>query len=146
MTVKNKLGLIARVGATAALAIGLGVAATPSALAAAPVVTVTPASGLADGAKVTLSATGLTPGTVYHAGQCAFVEPGVYGCNAGTGVDLTADAQGKVSAQIVVKSTFQAVVGSATDPWGSVDCKTISCQVGLGSDSGEGGGQVITFA
>ncbi|MEV5680642.1 MULTISPECIES: enediyne antibiotic chromoprotein [unclassified Streptomyces] len=146
MTVKNKLGLITRVGATAALAIGLGVAATPSALAAAPVVTVTPASGLADGTTVTLSATGLTPGTVYHAGQCAFVEPGVYGCNAGTASDITADAQGKISTQIVVRSTFQAVVGSATEPWGSVNCKVTACQIGLGTGSGEGGGQVITFA
>ncbi|MEU2282398.1 enediyne antibiotic chromoprotein [Streptomyces sp. NPDC013178] len=146
MTVKNKLGLITRVGATAAIAIGLGVAVTPSATAATPVVTVTPATGLADGTAVTLKATGLTPGTVYHVGQCAFVDGGQYGCNKATALDVTADSAGSVTTKITVKRSFQAVVGSATTPWGTVDCKVTACQVGLGSDAGEGGGQAITFS
>ncbi|MET9156065.1 enediyne antibiotic chromoprotein [Streptomyces griseoflavus] len=148
MTAKNKLGLITRVGATAALAIGLGVAVVPSAsaTATAPVVSVTPATGLADGTTVALKATGLTPGTVYHVGQCAFVDGGQYGCNKATALDVVADSAGSVNTRIVVNRTFQAVVGSATNPWGTVDCKVTACQVGLGSDKGEGGGQAITFS
>ncbi|WP_331739259.1 enediyne antibiotic chromoprotein (plasmid) [Streptomyces sp. NBC_00637] len=146
MTVKNKLGLVTRVGATAALAVGLGIAIVPSASAATPVVTVTPATGLSNGAAVTITATGLTPGTVYHVGQCAFVDGGQYGCNKSTALDVTANSAGSVSTKITVNQSFQAVVGSATTPWGTVDCKVTACQVGLGSDTGEGGGQAITFS
>ncbi|MGW4025800.1 enediyne antibiotic chromoprotein [Streptomyces sp. NPDC005009] len=148
MTVKNKLGLVTRVGATAALALGLGAAVVPSAsaAAAAPVVSVTPATGLSDGTTVTLNASGLTPGTVYHVGQCAFVEDGQYGCNKATALDVVADASGAVNTKITVKQSFEAVVGSATTPWGTVDCKVTACQVGLGSDQGEGGGQLISFS
>lgn len=149
MTVQKKLGLITRVGAAAALTIGLGAAVSSSASAAptsAPVVSVTPATGLTDGTTVTLNAAGLTPGTVYHVGQCAFVDGGQYGCNAATSADVVANSAGEVNTEIIVKETFEAVVGANTTPWGTVDCKATTCQVGLGSDTGEGGGQAITFS
>ncbi|GHG38455.1 enediyne antibiotic chromoprotein [Streptomyces zaomyceticus] len=146
MTVKNTFGLIARVGATAALATGLAVAFQPAAMAAAPVVSVTPAAGLADGATVTVTGTGLTPGAVYHVAQCEIVASGDYGCDPATVVDVAADAQGKLSTQFTVHKVFQAVKGAAGTPSGTVDCGATACQVGLGDSQGVGGGQRITFA
>ncbi|MEU5090330.1 enediyne antibiotic chromoprotein [Streptomyces sp. NPDC021356] len=145
MTVKNKLGLVTRLGAVAAVAAGLAVAVQPSAMAASPVVSVSPASGLADGQQVAVTASGLTPNTVFHVGQCAFVEPTKYGCDASTSKDVTSDAQGKVNTTLVVHSSFQAVVGADRQVWGTVDAKTTQTQVGLGSDAGEGGGQIVSF-
>ncbi|MCY0942962.1 enediyne antibiotic chromoprotein [Streptomyces antarcticus] len=145
MTVKNKLGLIARVGATAALATGLAVAFQPAAMAAAPVVTVTPATGLTDGATVAVTGTGLTPGAIYHVAQCELVTAGSYGCDPASVVNIAADAQGKLTTQITVHASFAAVEGAEGTPAGTVDCKVSACQVGLGDDAGVGGGQQITF-
>ncbi|MGW4276541.1 enediyne antibiotic chromoprotein [Streptomyces seoulensis] len=145
MTVKNKLGLVTRLGAAAAVAAGLAVAVQPSAMAASPVVSVSPATGLADGQQVTLTASGLTPNTVFHVGQCAFVEPTKYGCDATTSKDVVSDAKGNVNTTLAVHSSFQAVVTADRVVWGTVNAKTTATQVGLGSDTGEGGGQVISF-
>ncbi|MGW1296315.1 enediyne antibiotic chromoprotein [Streptomyces sp. NPDC002533] len=145
MSAKNKLALAARVTATAALAVGLAVSFQPSASAAAPAVSVSPASGLSDGQQVTVTATGLTPNTVFHLGHCAFVEPGKYGCDKTTAKDVVSDADGKVNTTIVVHSSFDAVVTADGQVWGKVDAKTTQTQVGLGSDTGEGGGQAVTF-
>ncbi|MEV0887838.1 enediyne antibiotic chromoprotein [Streptomyces microflavus] len=146
MSAKNKLALAARLGATAALAVGLAVSFQPSAsAAAAPAVSVSPASGLSDGQQVTVTATGLTPNTVFHLGHCAFVEPGKYGCDKTTAKDVVSDAQGKVNTTIVVRSSFDAVVTADGAVWGKVDAKATPTQVGLGSASGEGGGQAVTF-
>ncbi|MFD3728491.1 enediyne antibiotic chromoprotein [Streptomyces sp. NPDC058671] len=147
MIVKNKLGLATRVAAATAVAAGLALTLQPSASAAptAPVVSVSPASALSDGQQVTVTASGLTPNTVFHLGQCAFVEPGKYGCDATTAKDVVSDAQGKVNTTMVVHSSFQAVVGADRTVWGTVNAKTTQTQVGLGSDAGEGGGQLISF-
>ncbi|GAA3500015.1 hypothetical protein GCM10019016_071200 [Streptomyces prasinosporus] len=145
MAIKNKLGLIARVSATAAIATGMAVAFQPAALAASPVVTVSPATGLSDGETVTVTGTGLTPGVTYHVSQCEFVTSGSYGCDPSTVIDIVADAQGKVSTQFVVHKTFQAVKGADGVPAGTVDCTVTACAVGMGDDQGVGGGQRITF-
>ncbi|MFF9221513.1 enediyne antibiotic chromoprotein [Streptomyces viridosporus] len=145
MTVKNKLGLIARVSATAVIATGVAVAFQPAAMAASPVVTVSPATGLKDGDTVTVTGTGLTPGVVYHVSQCESVTSGTYGCDPTTVIDIAADAQGKVSTQFVVHKTFQAVKGVEGIPSGTVDCTVSACAVGMGDDQGVGGGQRITF-
>lgn len=145
MTAKNKLGLVARLGAVTAIAAGLAVAVQPSAMAASPVVSVSPATGLADGQQVTVTASGLTPNTVFHVGQCAFVEPTKYGCDATTAKNVVSDAQGNVNTTLVVHTSFQAVVTADGQVWGTVDAKTVQTQAGLGSDAGEGGGQVISF-
>ncbi|MFJ3906175.1 enediyne antibiotic chromoprotein [Streptomyces sp. NPDC090025] len=147
MITKNKLGLATRVVAATAVAAGLALTVSPaaSAAAAAPVVAVSPASGLADGQQVAVTASGLTPNTVFHLGQCTFVEPGKYGCDAATAKDVVSDAQGKINTTIVVHSSFTAVVGADRTPWGTVDAKVTQTQVGLGSDAGEGGGQIVSF-
>jgi hypothetical protein len=146
MTIKNTLGKVTRLGAVAALATGLAVAVQPGAMAATATVTVTPATGLSDGQQVTVTGTGLTPGAVYHVGQCAVVAaPSTFGCDKADSVDATADAQGNVSAQLTVRASFNAVVGASATPWGTVNAKTTPTQVGLGSDAGDGGGQLISF-
>ncbi|MFK0216467.1 enediyne antibiotic chromoprotein [Streptomyces sp. NPDC090298] len=147
MIVKNKLALATRVAAATAVAAGLALTLQPSAMAAAtaPVVSVSPASSLSDGQQVAVTASGLTPNTVFHLGQCAFVEPGKYGCDAATAKDVVSDASGKINTTIVVHSSFQAVVGADRTVWGTVDAKVTQTQVGLGSDAGEGGGQLVTF-
>ncbi|MEV4943446.1 enediyne antibiotic chromoprotein [Streptomyces zaomyceticus] len=147
MIVKKKLVVATRVAAATAVAAGLALTLQPSAMAAAtaPVVSVSPASSLSDGQQVVVTASGLTPNTVFHLGQCAFVEPGKYGCDATTAKDVVSDATGKINTTIVVHSSFQAVVGADRTVWGTVDAKAIQTQVGLGSDAGEGGGQLVTF-
>lgn len=148
MIAKNKLSLATRVAAATAVAAGLALTLQPStamAAATAPVVAVSPASSLSDGQQVAVTASGLTPNTVFHLGQCAFVEPGKYGCDATTAKDVVSDATGKLNATIVVHSSFEAVVGADRTVWGTVDAKTTQTQVGLGSDAGEGSGQLVTF-
>ncbi|PRH79867.1 macromomycin [Streptomyces solincola] len=147
MNAKTSFRTATRVVAAAGLAAGLALAVQPAAVAApsAPVVAVSPASALADGQQVSVTASGLTPNTVFHLGQCAFVEPGKYGCNAETGKDITSDASGKINTTFTVRSSFTAVVTADGAVWGTVDAKKIQTQVGLGSGTGEGGGQVVSF-
>ncbi|CAL9624472.1 Macromomycin (plasmid) [Streptomyces sp. enrichment culture] len=145
MTVKSKLGLAARVSTVAAVAAGLAVAVQPAALAASPVVSVSPATGLTDGQKVAVSASGLTPNTVFHLGQCAQVEPGKFGCDKTTSVDVVSDASGKVASGLVVRTSFQAVTSADGPVWGTIDAKSTQTHVVLLSDTGEGGFQPITF-
>lgn len=147
MTKGKTMKFAMRGGAAVALAAGLAFAVQPGAPAAeaAPTVHVTPADGLSDGAKVELTATGLTPGVLFHVGQCAFVESGEYGCNAKTSVDAVANADGEVRVTLSVNQVFEAVVGEKFEPWGRVDCAVTACQVGLGNGTGEGGGQRVSF-
>lgn len=141
VTATKKLGLITRLGATAVIATGLALATQSSAMAA-PTVSVSPAS---DGQTVAVSASGLTPNTVFHIGQCAQVEAQKFGCNKSTSTDVTTNAQGEINTSLVVHSSFEAVVSADGPVWGTVDAKTTQTQVVVLSDTGEGGGQAITF-
>lgn len=145
MSVNNKLGLIARVGATAAIVTGLAVVTQPSAMAAAPVISVSQTSGLADGQQVSVAATGLTPNTQFTIGQCAAVEPGKFGCDKTTSVSVTANAQGAINSAITVHSSFEAVVNADGTPWGIVDAKVTQTQIVVLSATGDGGSQAINF-
>ncbi|MGY3677127.1 enediyne antibiotic chromoprotein [Streptomyces sp. TE33382] len=145
MTATNKLGLIARIGATAAVAAGLALAVQPSAMAAAAAVTVSQSTGLSDGQQISVSATGLTPNTQFQVGQCAVVEPGKFGCDKTTSVNVTANAQGQINSSITVHSSFQAVVGADGSVWGTVDAKTTQTQIVVLSAAGDGGSASINF-
>ncbi|MFD6183016.1 enediyne antibiotic chromoprotein [Streptomyces goshikiensis] len=145
MIVKNKLGLITRVGATAALAAGLAVAIQPTAMAASPVIAVSPTSSLTDGQQVAITASGLTPNTVFHIGQCAVVEPGKFGCDKTTSKDVVSDAKGNINTTLTVHQTFQAVVSADGPVWGTVNAKVTQSQAVVLSNVGEGGGQPLTF-
>ncbi|MFH8385268.1 enediyne antibiotic chromoprotein [Kitasatospora sp. NPDC018058] len=145
MTVKNKLGLISRVAGTAALAAGLAVAVQTSAMAASPVVAVSPGAGLSDGQQVAVTASGLTPNTLFHIGQCAQVEPNKFGCDKTTAKDVVADAQGNINTTMTVHSSFTAVVDASGQAWGTVDAKTTQTSVVVLNDLGAGGFQAISF-
>src|ERR1700759_2695995 len=107
MIVKNK---VARVVAAATVAAGLALTLQTSASAAttAAVVSVSPATGLVNNQQVAVTASGLTPNKVFHVGQCAQVEPGKFGCDKTTSVDVTSDASGKINSSLVVHSSYQA--------------------------------------
>ncbi|PNG23832.1 enediyne antibiotic chromoprotein [Streptomyces cahuitamycinicus] len=121
-----------------ALAVGLAVAFQPSAAAlASPTVTVTPSSGLADGDTVQVAASGLEAGTTYNVGQCAEVEPGAMACNSASHVRITANADGTLKTQLTVNRSFAGVLFDDTH-WGTVDCATAQCVVGLSDDAVQG--------
>lgn len=124
MSAEKSLGLITRAGATAARASGLGAAASPSALAAAPLVTVSPASGPADGRTVTLSATGLTARNRPPRGAVCLRRAGrVRMRRRHRPGSHRRRPRGAVGTRLAVNSALRAVAGSATEPWGSVNRK-----------------------
>ncbi|MCZ0983668.1 enediyne antibiotic chromoprotein [Streptomyces diastatochromogenes] len=141
MIVKNKL---ARVVAVSAAAAGLALALQTSA-SAATTVSVSPATGLANNQQVAVTASGLTPNTVFHIGQCAQVAPGKYGCDKTTAVDVTSDANGNINSSLVVHSSYQAVVDASGNIWGTVDAKATQTFVSVMNDLGTGGFQNISF-
>ena len=147
---ENKGSFLARVGAAAGLGLGLVLAAGSAAgasvdiAAATPVITVAPATGLADGAVVTVAGTGLTAGGVYHVGQCAAVLANAYACNYATAIDITANRGGSARTSLTVSSSF---VGNAADgsSW-TVDCKVSTCVIGVYNDAFEGGAVPLSFS
>jgi hypothetical protein len=145
VTFRNKLSLMTRLAATTAVATGLTLTMQAPAMAASPTVAVTPATGLSDGATVAVTGSGLTPGAVYYAGQCALIASGKFGCDPSTSVAVTADAKGTVSTKIAVHTKFNAVVDAAGTPGGTVDCGVTSCVVDLRSATGDGASQAISF-
>jgi hypothetical protein len=106
VTVKSRTKLLSKIGVTAAFVLGLAMSFQSQAASAAPtagdgpVVTVTPSSGLNDGDVVTVSASGLAADTVYHVGQCAFVDPQTLACNQPDSVDATTDSSGSLTATL----------------------------------------------
>ena len=146
----NVTKLFAKIGAIAAL--GLGLAFTSQAIASADAapqtvnaaaISVTPASGLSDGAAVAVSGTSLQPGIVYHVGECAAVTETSFACNPSTNVDVTADAGGTAGTQLVVNRAFTGVTHEGTSH--SIDCTVDSCVIAFFSDSFDGGAVPISF-
>jgi len=154
---KNSVKFLAKVGAVAAFALGIafasqaGASASQSeaadaspAVVAAPSISATPTSGLANGATVQLSGTGLTPGTVYYVGQCAAVSATDYACNDATNLERTATASGTISAPVTVFTSFTGTTGSGATH--AINCKTTSCVVAAYSASFQGGAVPISFS
>ncbi|GLF98778.1 enediyne antibiotic chromoprotein [Streptomyces yaizuensis] len=132
MRVKNR---VAKIVAGSVVALGMTVAFQAPAMAA-PTVSVTPSSGLADGAVVQVAGGGLQPGVTYSVGQCAEVEPGVLACNPAN-ARVTAGADGRVSTPLKVAKKYQGVRFDDT-VWGTVDCAVVQCVVGLSDSTGQG--------
>jgi hypothetical protein len=156
VTMKSGVRFLAKLGAIAAFALGVAIAsqtgasasqseapASSPAVVAAPSISATPTSGLASGATVQLTGTGLTPGTVYFVGECAAVSATSYACNDATNAERTANASGTISAPIVVHSSFTGTTGSGTTH--AINCKTTTCVVAAYSASFEGGAVPISF-
>ena len=74
---------LAKAGAVAGLAVGLALAVAPAASAAAAGMTVTPSTGLTNGASVSVSVTGFGANETVFIGQCAYVG-GEPACPSGT--------------------------------------------------------------
>ena len=143
--------VVTRMGVVAGLALGLTSALPSGAFAsvtAAPAVTVSPSTGLADGAEVAVVATGLEADTSYHVGQCAVVDFSTFtlACNAADSFDVTSDADGNVNTAITVRRVYDGVVGAEQEPWGPVDCTVYSCGIGLADSTGAGAGADIAFS
>lgn len=149
MTLGSRFTRLLAVGVNAAIVAALAVAylmlATTPASAQAIVVTVTPSTGLSDGQAVTVSGTGLEPNTVYHAAQCVAIDPATVVCNTPDVTDVTSGGDGTATTSLTVRRTFNGTIGIGGPPWGPVDCTEVQCFVGLGDDSGNGGGSLISF-
>ncbi|WP_031166585.1 enediyne antibiotic chromoprotein [Streptosporangium roseum] len=154
----NKAKLLTKLGATAALALGLGLALQPPAgatttPASAPAssgasisaasISVAPATGLTDNTTVTITATGLQPGSVYHLGQCAAVRPDAFACNAATNVDVTASATGTLTKTLTVHTAF---TGSAADgtTW-PINTATTPTVIAVFNNAFDGGTTPLSF-
>jgi Neocarzinostatin family len=141
MQVTNRRKGLVKFGAAAALALGLGLGFQLPANAAA--ISVTPSSGLSDGATVTVSGSGLKAGGVYHVGQCAAIRPDAYACNSANGVDVVANGSGAATTPLVVRRSFQGTAADgSTSP---VDCSVVPCVVGVFDDTFDGGAVPIAF-
>ena len=118
-------------------------AAEPTALAAA--ITVTPSTGLTDGAVVAVTATGLQAGTTYTIGQCGVVGD-VFSCNEAELVTVSPAADGTASASLTVNKAFPGTVGPDGEPGPAVDCAVVECGVGMFNEVGDAAGTSISFA
>ncbi|ACZ89659.1 enediyne antibiotic chromoprotein [Streptosporangium roseum] len=150
----NKGKLLTKLGATAALALGLGLAFQPAAGAtttpassgasiSAAAISAAPSTGLSDNTTITISATGLQPGSVYHLGQCAAVRPDAFACNAATNVDVTASATGTITKTLTVRSSF---TGSAADgsTW-PINTATTPTVIAVFNNAFDGGTTPLSF-
>jgi hypothetical protein len=135
----------ARFGAVAGLAVGLALAFQPvaSASAAAAGMTVTPSTGLTNGASVSVSVTGFGSGETVFIGQCAYVG-GEPACPTGTTPSVTANGSGAATTTLTVKKTFEGfrLDGSSV---GVIDCATADCFIGAGANSGAQASVSIKF-
>ncbi|MEV4625749.1 enediyne antibiotic chromoprotein [Micromonospora sp. NPDC049523] len=132
-----KRNAVVRMLAGTAAALGLAVALQAPASASAATATVTPSTGLTDGAVVQVDADGLTAGSTYDVGQCAFVPTGDLVCNPADFTQVTADAAGTATTPLTVRASYAGVLHDGT-PWGTVDCTTTPCSVGLSDATGTG--------
>lgn len=128
-------GRRARAAAAAALAVAAATAvATPDQAAqAAPAMTVEPATGLVDGDRVTITASGLPPGSWVEAGQCVAAPTDAYGdCELGDGAYTIVGPDGTAAMALRVDALLTAGYGSGTRR--DVDCRQEGCAVALWGD------------
>ena len=126
--------------AKAAAAVFCGAAAmlvvAPAADAAAPAITVSPASGLSNGQSVSVTGGGFPARGSIAVVQCnAPADPAQTSCNYADYVSTTADSSGAVSASIVVRASFTGTNPGTGQPAGQVDCAAGPCTIAVGSQS-----------
>jgi hypothetical protein len=110
--------------------------AAPAAHAAAPAITVTPASGLSDGQSVSIGGGGFPAGESIAVVQCnAPSDPAQTSCNYADYVSTVADSSGAVSASIVVRVSFTGTNPGTGQPAGQVDCAAGPCTIAVGSQA-----------
>ncbi|WP_433386217.1 enediyne antibiotic chromoprotein [Micromonospora sp. KLBMP9576] len=144
--------LLPALGLGAAVAFGVtAVAAAPAVAApkgdvtvAAAKMTITPSTNLVDGSVVTVATTGLRPSTVYHIGQCAIIGDALP-CNGAGTIHVSSTSTGNLTTTLTVRRVYQGTLGPDATPWGTVDCRTAQCGIGMFNDLGEGTGAAISF-
>ena len=137
MRTSSRIRNAARFAVAAAAVAGLTAAgqstaqAAPSPAALAATVTASPSTGVADGQRVTVSVTGLSPEAML--GQCAFPS-GTLVCNPTSMVQFPTDAAGNGTRTITVRKSFQGYTladDGSVRPWGNVTCGTATpCSIG----------------
>ncbi|RCG25395.1 hypothetical protein DQ384_31520 [Sphaerisporangium album] len=131
---RNKAGILAKLGVGAALVFGVAAAVQPGAhAAAAPSFTAAPTTGLSDGSVVTVTVTGAAANTAYSIAEYAHLAAGVLACDAGTGTTFTTDAGGAATFPLTVRASFDAVTYEGV-PVGKVNCKVDGCYLGAGNN------------
>lgn len=140
--------IIAKLGAIAALGLGLAftsqvVAGADTSSVDAATISVTPATGLSDGAAVAVSGTGLQAGAVYHLGECVQVSATSLACDPATNIDVTANTAGAASSPLVVHRAFNGEAHDGTVH--TADCSVDNCVVAFFSDTFDGGLVPISF-
>ncbi|GIH99278.1 enediyne antibiotic chromoprotein [Planobispora takensis] len=141
---QNKSRLLTKLGIATAVALGgLTLASQPAAFAAAPGFSVSPATGLTDGATATVTVTGAAAGTEFSIVQCATVNDQL-ACNGDTVKTVTTDAAGSADTAFVVRKTFQGATPTGASV-GTVDCAATTCFVSVGNETAFLGSQALTF-
>lgn len=133
----------AMVAATVTFAAPMASAAEPASLAAA--ISVSPSTGLTDGAVIAVTATGLQVGTTYTIGQCGVVGD-VFSCNEAGLVTVSPAADGSAAASMTVARSFPGTVGPDGEPGPAVDCTVVECGIGMFNEVGDAAGTSISFA
>lgn len=149
MISKKRVALISKAGLTGAAAVAamLAVSVPASAGASAAGVTVTPSTGLSDGASVTVDVTGFGAAEAVSVTECAG-DPaaGTLVCDVAGIKQFTTDAAGAGSTTFTVKKTFQGLdqSGAAVD----VNCATIAggCFIGASNEAQDRDTAGISFA
>lgn len=134
-SVRRTGGLVAAVLAAATVATVAAPAPEPAAAQAAPAISVEPSTGLLDGDRVTVSVTGLQPGTWVDAAQCVSVPVDIF-----DDCDLTEYASGAAAADgaATIDMRVDAVITTGYDDTGGqeIDCRETACVVGVRADDG----------
>jgi len=136
-------------GLATAAALGLAVAAAPTAVAqplsAEPSITVDPATDLPPVARVTIDISGFEPEEAVFAQQCAQVAAGSFACAHKSMESVTLDENGAGTTTMTVRRVFEGYDGNG-ELVGDVDCVTVElgCFVAVANVEG-GTGAMIYF-
>ncbi|HET9612099.1 MAG TPA: neocarzinostatin apoprotein domain-containing protein [Acidimicrobiales bacterium] len=116
------------------MATATAVVAPDHAAQAAPAMTVDPATGLVDGDRVTITASGLPPGSWVEAGQCVSAPGDAYrDCDVSDGAFAIVGADGTATMALRVDAVLTAGFGAGTSR--EVDCRQEACTIALWGDA-----------
>ncbi|MEV6912249.1 enediyne antibiotic chromoprotein [Amycolatopsis sp. NPDC051071] len=144
MRVKNGTSRIAKVGAIAVFATGLALGSYSVANAdTVESVSVTPTSGLTNGATVQVSGSGLAPNSTFWIGECGQVGADCLG-DAGRVLQVTSNSSGSISTPLTVVKQFNGHKADGSTV--AIDCNTVQCAVGVfTADASNVGKVTISF-
>ncbi|GAA0297051.1 enediyne antibiotic chromoprotein [Streptomyces polychromogenes] len=130
---------------------GAGLAATlalSTSAFAAPSLSLGPGAAAADGAKVTVTGSGYTPGSTIVLLECDADKPQGTACDKPGLVATTADARGDIKATFTVRARFKGSDLTGGGATADVDCSAGHCAIGATDASRpgtQGAGVALTF-